>query len=249
MKRLLVVSGLLTASMGLAMGASLFTVGSGVVLDASDGPTLELGETTGVGSENPFPSNSSIEVQGTRVTGPPGSGATTTGLGGDRPRFSDVDTSGGELTANSTGIRKIGVDGSIESFDYRAIELSNNETAVNVSGDGNLTVYDLGENQTVYVENGTSESFEKKTSETGDLVLRNEGSSEYSFYSENVSSESTPTPSDNMTGGGDPTTLTTIPVAGGISRPQAIVLGVGLVGLFGGVVLLYRRRTMTTEYI
>jgi hypothetical protein len=141
-RRLLAAALILLAVVGTAAAVTtLFTASSGVTINATDGPAVTLGENLGLGGQNPVDTDGSVLVQNTTVDGPAGSSATITGPSSTAPTLSSIDTAGGTLEANTTGIQTTGVNGSITSITYQDVDLQSSTTEFDVSGTGTLFVH------------------------------------------------------------------------------------------------------------
>jgi hypothetical protein len=130
----LVVAGVATAAM--------LSVEQGTTFDAEDGPAVTLGQDRSISDSNPFPTSGSVKIGETTISGPAGSSATLSGADSASPELSSIETNGGELQADSTGIQKIGVTGSVSRVEYRDVDLSERQTTeLSVDGSGDVIVY------------------------------------------------------------------------------------------------------------
>lgn len=161
-RRLAVAAVLVLVLAAGAVGAQtyLFTAGSGVTINATNGPAVTLGEDLGLAGTNPTTAgDDGAIVQNTTVTGPQGSAATITDPSSTAPTLSSIDTNGGTLEASTNGIQTVGVTGGVTQITYRDVDLQSDTTEFEVSGTGAIEIHGFAADEWVRVErvNGDDE--------------------------------------------------------------------------------------------
>ncbi|QLD84608.1 hypothetical protein HWV23_02695 [Natronomonas halophila] len=144
---------------GTAGAATLLTAGTGVMFDHPDGISVTLDEDTGIAGDNPFGTDGSVTIQNTTVDGPAGSSTRLAGPSSDAPTLSAIDSNGGTMEANTTGIQTVGVSG-VSSITYRDVDLQDTTTTeFDVGGTGTLYVHGFSAGQWIRVNraNGDDE--------------------------------------------------------------------------------------------
>jgi len=136
-----VVVALILLVAGVATAAML-SVEQGTTFDAENGPAVTLGQDRSISDSNPFPTSGSVKIGETTISGPEGSSATLSGADSASPELSSIETNDGEIQADSNGIQKIGVTGSVSRVEYRDVDLSDRQTTeLSVDGLGDVIVY------------------------------------------------------------------------------------------------------------
>jgi hypothetical protein len=161
-RRLAVAAVLLLVVAAGAVGAQtfLFTAGEGVTINSTNGPAVTLGEDLGLSGQNPTTSgDDGVIVQNTTITGPQGAATTLTGPSSNAPTLSSIDTAGGTLEVDTTGIQTVGVAGGITEVTYRDVDLQSDTTEFEVSGTGSIEIHGFAADEWVRVErvNGDDE--------------------------------------------------------------------------------------------
>ena len=143
---------LVVAAVGSVVAATLFTAGSGTTFDDPDGPAVTLGEDQELDGSNPITASDEIVIGNTAIGGPEGSSTTLTGADADSPTLSSIDSTDGQLTADSAGIQQVGVNESITQLSYRNVDLGDDQTTeLSAQGTGFVFVYGFAPGEAVRV--------------------------------------------------------------------------------------------------
>jgi hypothetical protein len=166
MKKAAVIALLLM--IGLAAGQTIdFTAGGGTTLESDSGVAVTLATDTGLAYSNPFPDDASVSIQQTTVSGPDSSSASLSNPSGAAPILGSIDTSGGTVTASTSGIQTIGVTGGITGLVYRDTDLSSSAIEFEVTGSGTLDVHEFAAGEWVYVSRSNSQDILSQANGSG----------------------------------------------------------------------------------
>lgn len=202
-----VVVCLLLFAGGAVAQTYLFTAGSGVTINATNGPAVTLGEDLGLAGSNPTATNDdAVIVQETQVAGPPGSSATVTNPSSTAPTLSSIDTGGGQVIAATDGIQNTGVSDGITEITYSDVDLTSSTTEFEVSGTGTLEVQGFNGDQWVRVNRKNDEDELVQADTTGVITVDIDSGADLTF----VEPAGGPTLSNPSPTGGD--TFSTPPV-------------------------------------
>lgn len=136
-------------AVSVAAAAAVFTAGSGTTFDATDGPAVTIQNDQRLDGGNPFPTTGSVKVGNTTFGGPGGSSLAVDDADAASPTLSNIDTNGGQVTADSNRIQKVGVNESITQLQYQDADLQRSSTEFSVAGSGYLFVYGFTPGETI----------------------------------------------------------------------------------------------------